>query len=116
MIQTRQPILLTDISTDAKFRRVSDRPAVRSFIGLPIVVGQAVLGIINLGHQQADYFSETHVAYLQLFAVQAGVAIQNARLYKQAVTIAALEERQKLARDLHDSVTQTLFAASSIAE
>jgi signal transduction histidine kinase len=51
-----------------------------------------------------------------MFAIQAGIAIQNARLFKQAQTIAALEERNKLARDLHDSVTQTLFAANSIAE
>ena len=47
---------------------------------------------------------------------RAGLAIQNARLYEQAQAAAAAEERQRLARELHDAVTQTLFSASLIAE
>ena len=50
------------------------------------------------------------------FASQAAVAMENARLYEQAQALAALEERQRLARDLHDAVSQTLFSASLIAE
>ncbi len=116
MFQTRQPVILGDISTDPKFVRVSRNHVIRSFLGIPILAGQEVLGFLNLGSQQADFYTESHVRYLQLFVVQAGIAIQNARLYKQAKTIAVLEERNKLARDLHDSVSQTLFAANSIAE
>jgi signal transduction histidine kinase len=50
------------------------------------------------------------------FAQQAAIAIENARLYEQAQTLAILEERQRLARELHDAVTQTLFAGSLIAD
>ena len=53
---------------------------------------------------------------LVAFANQAAIAIENARLYSQAGQMAALEERARLARDLHDAVTQTLFSASLIAE
>jgi len=51
-----------------------------------------------------------------VFANQAAVAIENAWLYKQAQELAVVEERSRLARDLHDAVTQTLFSASLIAE
>jgi signal transduction histidine kinase len=50
------------------------------------------------------------------FANQAALAIENARLYRQAQALAAMEERQRLARDLHDAVSQTLFSASLAAD
>jgi signal transduction histidine kinase len=53
---------------------------------------------------------------LQSLANQAAVALENARLYEQAQQLAVVEERNRLARDLHDAVTQTLFSASLIAE
>jgi signal transduction histidine kinase len=93
-----------------------DTVDIHSYLGMPIVVGKEIIGLLNLGSFTADYFTESHVNYLQIFALQAGTAIQNARLFTQAQTIAALEERQHLARELHDSVTQTLFAANAIAE
>jgi PAS domain S-box-containing protein len=116
MLQTRQPVCLGDISADPRFVRISRNLVIKAFLGLPILAGQEVIGFLNLGSQHPDFFTETHISYLQIFAIQAGIAIQNARLYKQAQTIAVLEERNKLARDLHDSVSQTLFAANSIAE
>src|SRR5690606_37978445 len=59
---------------------------------------------------------ETNSRYLRAFAAQVSSAIQNARLYTRAQSVAVYEERQRLARDFHDSVTQTLFSASMIAE
>jgi len=53
---------------------------------------------------------------LQALAHQAAIVIENARLYEQAQRLAVLEERSRLARELHDAVTQTLFSASLIAE
>src|SRR5918912_3842634 len=52
----------------------------------------------------------------QALAQRAGLAVQNARLFEQAQHVATAEERQRLARELHDAVTQTLFSASLIAE
>jgi signal transduction histidine kinase len=61
-------------------------------------------------------FTQEDVRISSLFADQAAIAIENARLYEQAQELAAVQERQRLARDLHDAVTQTLFSASLIAE
>ena len=63
-----------------------------------------------------SFFNEEHAHRLEAFANHAGIAIRNAQLYEQAQSAAAIEERQRLARDLHDSVSQTLFSASLIAE
>jgi signal transduction histidine kinase len=63
-----------------------------------------------------DAYDEEHLNLLSTIAAQAAIAIENARLYEQARELAVVEERQRLARDLHDAVTQTLFSASLIAE
>jgi signal transduction histidine kinase len=61
-------------------------------------------------------FDDTDLAVLQSLAHQVGAALENARLYEQAQEAAVMAERSRLARDLHDAVTQTLFSASLIAE
>jgi len=116
MAQSRQPLVIADITLDPKFMRIGEGPVLRAYLGIPIIVGLELIGFISLGCQAADFFTATHAKYLQIFGIQAGIAIQNARLYEQAKTIAVLEERQQLARELHDSVTQTLFSANTLAE
>jgi signal transduction histidine kinase len=61
-------------------------------------------------------FDQSDLDLLVAFADQAAIAIENARLYEEAQQLAATQERSRLARDLHDAVTQTLFSASLIAE
>jgi len=58
---------------------------------------------------QLDAFDEHDIVILEHMANQAAVAIENARLYEQIRQVATLEERQRLARELHDSVTQSLY-------
>jgi signal transduction histidine kinase len=66
--------------------------------------------------EQLDAFDESDLVVLESLASQAGIALENASLYEQAQRLAVLEERGRLARELHDAVTQTLFSASLIAE
>src|SRR5690606_10337853 len=63
-----------------------------------------------------NFFTEVHAIRLQAFAEQACTAINNARLYEQAREVAALRERQRLAHDLHDAVSQMLFSSTIISE
>jgi signal transduction histidine kinase len=71
-----------------------------------------VMGMLALTASEADAFTPHHATLALAIANQAAVAIENARLYAQAQELAALEERQKLARELHDSVSQALYGIS----
>jgi two-component system nitrate/nitrite sensor histidine kinase NarX len=87
-----------------------------SCVSAPIRLHSETLGFINLLSTSAGYFQPVHAERLQAFANYAAIAIQNARLYEKSRELAAVEERQRLARDLHDAVSQSLFSASVIAQ
>jgi two-component system nitrate/nitrite sensor histidine kinase NarX len=116
MLETRQPLLIGDVRASPLWTRLSKAQAVRAYLGTPIVEDDAVIGFINIDHDTPDYFTPAHAEYLRLFGNQAAIAIRNARAYEQAQELAALEERQRLARELHDVVSQTLFSANMVAD
>jgi PAS domain S-box-containing protein len=87
-----------------------------SFLGAPIIVGDVVIGFLGIFNCQKEFFTPLHAQQLITFANQAGIAINNARLYEQAQSAAILRERQRMAQELHDSVNQDLFAASTYAD
>jgi signal transduction histidine kinase len=80
-----------------------------SWMAVPLVLKEQVLGMVTFTARESGYFTARHAALAQAVANQAAIAIANARLYEQALALAALEERQKLARELHDSVSQALY-------
>ena len=83
---------------------------------LPLRVRGQALGVLVIIGPQGSAFSDGHLALFESIADQLGVAVENARLYEQSEQAAVAAERSRLARDLHDAVTQTLFSASLIAE
>lgn len=89
---------------------------IRSFMHVPVMVNDQVFGIFNVNYTQPRTFGASHRRLLLALAQRAALAIENARLFEQAQEAATFEERQRLARELHDAVTQTLFSASLIAE
>lgn len=83
----------------------------------PLTIKDRVAGtLVLLKDSGKSRFEESDLDLLVPFADQAAIAIENARLYEEAQQLAASQERSRLARDLHDAVTQTLFSASLIAE
>lgn len=117
MLATKQPVIVDNILGDDKLVRLSSEPTpTRSYIGVPIILDNQVIGFINLGSKTIGYFNQEHARFLQIFAFQTGVAIRNAQLYAQAQSMAAQRERERIARELHDKVTQILFSANAIAE
>jgi PAS domain S-box-containing protein len=117
MVEHRKPLLISYIETYPGWLEIPDLQSLQSYLGVPICQdNEEIVGFLSLDSSTPNFFTMDHARRLQVFADQASIAIKNARLYEQANTIAALEERQRLARELHDSVTQTLFSANAIAE
>ncbi len=88
----------------------------QAYLGIPLIVNDQVFGGLVFYFRSRRAFSDDDVQLGQTLAGHAALAIENARLRHQAAEIATLAERSRLARDLHDAVTQTLFSASLIAD
>jgi PAS domain S-box-containing protein len=87
-----------------------------SYLSVPIVVRNEVYGAMSFFYEQNRGFSPEEIGLATTLADQSALAIENARLRVQAEKSAAAAERSRLARDLHDAVTQTLFSSSLIAD
>jgi signal transduction histidine kinase/ligand-binding sensor domain-containing protein len=87
----------------------------QSWLVTPMLVQEHVIGVLVLAHPQLDY-GAAEIAKLEPFVSPIAIALENERLRRQARGAAMLEERARVARELHDAVSQTLFSASLIAE
>ncbi len=116
MMSTRRPIVIPDTRKDPGWVDIPESRWVRSYLGCPIVVGDEVIGFINLDSQVSGFFDKEHAKRLRAFADQAAVALENARLYDEAQRLSTIRERGRLANELHDAVSQMLFSASLMAD
>lgn len=87
-----------------------------AWMWVPLAVKGRILGVIGVAHSDRNHFTAHHAALALSMADQVAVTMVNAELHEQARSLAALQERQRLARNLHDAVNQSLFSAGLIAE
>ncbi len=101
---------------DGLLKSLLREEGLQSVISVPLVARGEVLGVLNLAARTPRTITPEERSLLASVGQQAGVAVENARLYEHAEVAAAAAERNRLARELHDAVSQTLFSASMIAD
>jgi signal transduction histidine kinase len=116
LLNQGKPERLPDIRKDPRFEGwPAAHPKMSHFLGVPVRDGDQVLGIIFAANKvsaaaEKSGFTERDEEILSLFAAHAAIALTNARLYERSRELSVMEERSRLARDLHDAVTQKLFS------
>jgi signal transduction histidine kinase len=112
LLREGEPLRLADIRADPRFEGwPAAHPDLSDVLGVPIRDGSQVLGFIFAASKHAPGgFTERDEQLLGLFAAHAAIALTNARLYERGRELSVLEERARLARDLHDAVSQKLFS------
>jgi len=115
--------LIRDTTTEPDWRWLVGGEHIRSWLGVPLLVGGRALGLFSMDKMRPDFFTLTHQQMAEAIAVQAAFAIQNVQLYEevrvgrerlrqlaQQVVTAQEAERQRVSRELHDEAGQALVA------
>jgi signal transduction histidine kinase len=90
-----------------------NHPPMASFLGVPVVTrGRSVGNLYLTNKKDAAEFSESDQLLVEMFALRAGIAIENARLHEQVSRLAVVDERERIARDLHDGIIQAIYGVA----
>jgi nitrate/nitrite-specific signal transduction histidine kinase len=111
LLASGQPLIVEEYRPDLPTPHARDLIAaegVVSFLGVPLKRGERLLGLVGVMTRQRRRFSQDDAQLLTRLANQVVVAIENARLYQQVRHLTALEERDRLAREIHDHLAQSL--------
>ncbi len=109
-----EPVLVTNVL--AVLGEGEEGAEGHAYVGAPIRAHGKVLGVLGVVRWDGRQFEAQDVELLATFADQLAVATENTRLFKEAQGKATLEERHRLARELHDSVTQSLYSLALFTE
>jgi two-component system, NarL family, sensor histidine kinase DevS len=94
-----------------------NHPAMHSLLGVPVRIGGETIGNFYLTEKtSALSFSAKDQELVEMFAIHAGIAIQNARLHQRVQELAVVDERLRISRDLHDGIIQSLYAVGLTLE
>jgi signal transduction histidine kinase len=113
-VTTREAQVVNDVRDDPRYVPPPVHINVRTELAVPIALGDEVFGCINI--EGLRPFDEDDVSSVQIIADHLAVAIKNARLSSEARQAAVMRERQRLARDLHDAVSQALSSISLMSQ
>ncbi len=120
MLEVAEPYRVPNVQDDPRFEGwPAEHPKMRSFLGVPIVSRGRVVGAFYVTDRRGPRgsgFTNEHQRMIETLATHAAVAIENTRLFERSRELSVVEERNRLARELHDAVSQTLFSASLTAE
>jgi len=112
VLEQGQPLLLN--SPEKQVQAYLRNPNLKTLLAIPLFVDETIIGVLDVVNKLGG-FTQEDTRIMGLFADQAAIAIENAQLHGRAEHLAIVEERQRLARELHDSVTQTLYSVNLYA-
>jgi signal transduction histidine kinase len=106
--------LIDDIATDPRrYGFPPNHPEMHSFLGVPVrSQGRSIGNLYLTNKRNARTFSDADMRLVEMFALHAGIAMENARLHEQNQRLAVVDERERISQDLHDSIIQSLYAIS----
>jgi len=112
LIREGRSIRIADITADPRSSGLPPHhPPMRTFLGVPIAVKGRSVGNLYLTEKTAGApFDENDERMVAAFALHAGIAIENARLHEDVQRLAVVEERDRIGRDMHDGIIQSLYA------
>lgn len=112
IIEENRPFRIADLNADShRYGFPPNHPPMSSFLGVPIIVKGATVGRLYLTNKiGADEFSPRDQALVETFALHAGIAMDNARLHQELQNLAVIDERERISKDLHDGIIQSLYA------
>jgi len=103
------PLIANGAESNSQAYRLN--PDLQALLVIPLRTKETSIGVLDVINKEGG-FTKDDIRIMSLYADQAAIAIDNARLHEQAGQLAVVEERQRIARELHDSVTQSLYSAS----
>ena len=116
VVKGGQPLVVPDIANGLRPLLAIPVSRPQAYVGVPLRAKGQVLGVLSVVGEVERQFDEAEVSVLSSIGDQIGLAVENARLRQQSEHLAVVRERERLARDLHDSVTQSLFSVTLLAE
>lgn len=116
IVDEPKTLFIRDLAAAPTLEFLNLPPGKYRYAGVSIRVKNNVVGVLSTIHLEGKQFSTEDVALLTSVADQLGVVIENGRLRQQNQEVAILQERERMARELHDSVTQSLYSLTLFAE
>jgi signal transduction histidine kinase len=113
--RSSDPILIPELCNSTVLPAEMEVEGLRSYLGAQLRARGSAQGLLSCFRESGQQFLINEVSLLVALAEQLGVVVENHRLYRQTRDMAVLEERQRMARDMHDSVTQSLYGLTLFA-
>ncbi len=114
VLETGEPSIVRQIELNdfrEDIREALIKEGIRSFVHIPILVDNKIVGVFNIGFTKPSLIGDDITRLFSALTHRASISIANMELFEQTKDLAVMEERNRLARDLHDSAKQKAFAA-----